>query len=520
MSRASFVALALVWLTAALPDARAMTASAAVPDFPSLPAGDLPVGYRVAYLQDVSRSFGPRTDLDGQPLPGPLGRPVQFHLWYPARPGGGTAMRCADYVRASVAPTGSAPDDSAAAARALESCRERPLRRGADPARLEAWLERPALARRDAPPAEGRFPLVVYAPSINSDPWENWILVENLASRGFVVASAPSVGEDEAAVSIDAAGSHAQQDDLRFVLARALDDPSVDPRRVGMIGFSWGGMNAVQLALRHAGVSAVVNLDGAHVMPDYKPIAESFPWWNPRRLRAALLEIVPRGAGRDTTFTRDSLYADTYRWELPGIGHNDFAADMIARYRVAAADTAAARVAGTWEAMAARIATFLAAYLQADAAALTALRQGRTAAPGSSPPPAGAPWWFRPALPAPPTAAQFDQLVEERGVDEAVRVFRAARAADAGAIVFERDRLLKFGPAWGPERGGDLEKLLRLNLEVYPDSAPSHFWLAQVCLARDDPTAAVGELETALRLDPGYERAQRLLRQLKTPSAR
>ena len=111
-------------------------------------------------------------------------------------------------------------------------------------------------------------------------------------------------------------------------------------------------------------------------------------------------------------------------------------------------------------------------------------------------------------------------LVEERGVDEAVRVFRAARAADAGAIVFERDRLLKFGPAWGPERGGDLEKLLRLNLEVYPDSAPSHFWLAQVCLARDDPTAAVGELETALRLDPGYERAQRLLRQLTTPSAR
>lgn len=321
-----------------------------------------------------------------------------------------------------------APDDSAAAARALESCRERPLGRGADPARLEAWLERPALARRDAPAADGRFPLVVYAPSINSDPWENSVLIEHLASRGFVVASAPSVGEDEAAVSADAAGSHAQQDDLRFVLARALDDPSVDPRRVGVIGFSWGGMNGMQLALRHAGVSAVVSLDGAHAMPEYRPIAASFPWWDPRRLRAACLENVPRGAGRDTSFTRDSLYADTYRWELPGIGHNDFAADMIARYRVA--------------------------------------------------------------------------------------------AADAGAVLFERDRLLKFGPAWGPERGGDLEKLLRLNLEVYPDSAPSHFWLAQVCLARDDAAAAVGELEAALRLDPGYERAQRLLRQLTAADGR
>lgn len=46
----------------------------------------------------------------------------------------------------------------------------------------------------DAPFAEGRFPVVIYAPSGSSVSWENADLCEYLASHGYVVLASPSMG--------------------------------------------------------------------------------------------------------------------------------------------------------------------------------------------------------------------------------------------------------------------------------------------------------------------------------------
>jgi hypothetical protein len=52
----------------------------------------------------------------------------------------------------------------------------------------------PLWAVREAKPAKGHYPILIYAPSDSSVSWENADLCEYLASHGYVVLAGPSVG--------------------------------------------------------------------------------------------------------------------------------------------------------------------------------------------------------------------------------------------------------------------------------------------------------------------------------------
>jgi tetratricopeptide (TPR) repeat protein len=472
-------------------------------------AGAYGVGYRIESAFDASRSFGPRHDETGSARPGLLARPVRVHIWYPTGLADESApmpyagyIRAASGVEAAAAPTDPSGTEAEAAYLAL------PLRRKADPARLAALLESPTRAVRDAAPAAGRFPLILYAPSINADPFENAVLFERLASRGYVVASMPCMGPDEPETGRDEAGAAAQLDDLRFLLSRMAERPGIDTDRVGALGYSWGGTSALLLALQHAGIDAVATLDAAVGFAEYRPVARSFRAWSPQALRAAFLEIVPGEEPREPALAEEARYADWYLWRVPALRHRDFSSDFLLKLRWAAADPAFERIWGLYGAIADGLDLFFDAALKGDRRALDELRAiGDAGASG--------PCSYRPALPPPPTAAEFDRIIREDGVDAAVTRFRAVRASNPQAVLFDRTRLLRYPVEWGPERADDLLKLLEIQVEAYPDSAEAHFWMAQVYAAKDERGRAVRELETALKLDPGFERAARLLEVLR-----
>ena len=470
--------------------------------------GEFAVGYRVLYLDDAARSFGPRSALDGSLAPKPLSRPVQVHLWYPAVAGSGKELRYSDYLMAAEGPLQAGADAAGAREKKLASWKARPIRRGVAEARLDEILARAMLARLDAEPAKGPFPLVVYAPSINSDPNENSVIFEYLASCGYVVVAAPSVGLCEPEVSIDRAGARAQLGDIAFALSRAASEPYVDLEHIGVLGFSWGGLTSMLFATQHLGVDAVACLDGAATMPPYRSIADSFDWFVPRGLRAALLDVVLADDVRDLGFGAQALYADVYSWRIPKMTHGDFCSDGVIRFRLLASDSLAGPIVKSFEAVDRRLKIFFDAYLKGDAGARATLR-----APEA--PLAGSAWTSREALPAPPTPAQFVEIVETQGVDAAARLFHELRSRDPGLVPFDEQRLLRFATEWGPERSKDLLVLLDLNLEVYPNSVDTRFWLAQVYLALDDKTAAVKTLEKALSIDPSHEKAKKLLDQIR-----
>jgi hypothetical protein len=154
-----------------------LAAAAAPPTDPPLfqfleKPGPHAVGLKVVEQFDYSRTFRPTTDELGKPINGERARPLQTLIWYPAQESSGKPMTVEDYGDLLVTE--------------ISFGRPHPW------AVLEQWLEamKPTLkdsmwAVRDAPLLAGRFPVVIYAPSLSAMSWENADLCEYLASHGL-----------------------------------------------------------------------------------------------------------------------------------------------------------------------------------------------------------------------------------------------------------------------------------------------------------------------------------------------
>jgi pimeloyl-ACP methyl ester carboxylesterase len=135
-------------------------------------------------------------------------------------------------------------------------------------AAMRPALEMPLWAIRDGKPAQGRYPVVIYAPSFSSVSWENADLCEYLASHGYVVLASPSIGTATRQMTTDVAGINAQATDISFLAGHARTLSNADTSRIAVVGFSWGGISNVVAAGRDSRIGALIALDGS---PRYWP---------------------------------------------------------------------------------------------------------------------------------------------------------------------------------------------------------------------------------------------------------
>lgn len=150
----SRIAMLAILVLAAAP------AVAAPPVWGGLAPGPHGTGFRVLFESDPARAYFPATDSPE----GSLVRPIQITLWYPARPGTGSAMRFGDYVEVAAGELG--PDRDIVPG-VSDGFRRGPMQPFFDgPPSDEAWarvLGIAVAAGREAVPAPGRFPLVLHA---------------------------------------------------------------------------------------------------------------------------------------------------------------------------------------------------------------------------------------------------------------------------------------------------------------------------------------------------------------------
>jgi dienelactone hydrolase len=213
--------------------------------------GPYAVGFKIVEQYDRSRRF--QTSNNGANETGSAEgfRPLQTLVWYPAEKSAGRAMTFGDYE----------------ALIRTETSFDKPVENGKPQAFVESFMrgteDLRAWAIRDAPMRMGRFPVVIYAPSLDASATENIEICEYLASEGYVVIASPSMGETSRTMTVDIAGANAQASDIRFQIDFAKTLPDADSSEVAVIGYSWGGMGALFAAARDPRIAALVSLDGS-----------------------------------------------------------------------------------------------------------------------------------------------------------------------------------------------------------------------------------------------------------------
>jgi hypothetical protein len=137
--------------------------------------GPYPVGLKVVDQYDRSRAYPASSKNMSKSPVGDDARPLQTLIWYPSLRSTGKPMTVGDYTQlADTEIHFDAPHP--------EQNRWRSL--------LKTSSEIPLWAVRDAKPAKGHYPVLIYAPSGSSVSWENADLCEYLASHGYVILRA------------------------------------------------------------------------------------------------------------------------------------------------------------------------------------------------------------------------------------------------------------------------------------------------------------------------------------------
>jgi hypothetical protein len=110
------------------------------------------------------------------------------------------------------------------------------------------------------------------------------------------------------------------------------------------------------------------------------------------------------------------------------------------------------------------------------------------------------------------------RYIAEAGVDSAVVRYRRLRESwfGTGAFDFRAQRLMEVARTLaGAGRTAEAARILELNAEYYPRSAPNWLQLSQVRAAMNERDAAIAAAEKALESEPSNVQAQRWLRQLR-----
>ncbi len=232
----------------------------------SAPWGPHAIGFKVVHLLDSSRSWSDGHDpLTGVPVTAMPERPLQVLVWYPAS-AAGKPMVYADYL-ALLASEDGAVNDPALIQRVVDG--QIRAWAGADPlSGYQVIAAQPIHATTAATPAAGSFPLVIYAPSDSNASFEDDVLCEYLASRGYVVISTSSRGAHlpymtNEQMPVDMANTRAQAADIGVLIGQAEKLAVVDTDKIAVLGYSWGGMASTFAATADDRIKLLVDLDGS-----------------------------------------------------------------------------------------------------------------------------------------------------------------------------------------------------------------------------------------------------------------
>jgi dienelactone hydrolase len=259
-----------------------------------LVGGKYPVGFKLFVREDSTRTFTLKSGV-------PRSRPIRMFVWHPARVARSKQpMTFRSYVEAE----GRGVTD--AAARLSETMGGAAL----SETQLQTVLDSPARAFADAAAAPGRFPLLLLGGGLNGTAYHHTLLAEYLSSHGYLVAALSPLPEREGGrLPFDKTGLGELVGDMQFALRELAAEPQVDIQRLGLAGWSVGGVALAAVAARDARVDAFVSLDSGLSYDYGLPLLDQYiPARRPRP--TPLLDLRGPAPSRFVV-ARDSRYFDS-----------------------------------------------------------------------------------------------------------------------------------------------------------------------------------------------------------------
>jgi Dienelactone hydrolase family len=215
-------------------------------------------GFRIIKTVDKSRIYKADTDSNDNLH----FRPLDIDIWYPARASETDSPllfrdilslleKRANYYTASNKWTGITSQEAQSFCEGFKC---------SDTTRL---LNFKTQSFMEASPVDTKFPLVIYLCAFNGMSYENFTFFETLAKKGFVVVSISSIGRYPGEMTMKNEDLLEQVDDAKASLNAIKKNSDIDFSKIGIIGYSWGGVSGAILAARIPRVSCLISLDGS-----------------------------------------------------------------------------------------------------------------------------------------------------------------------------------------------------------------------------------------------------------------
>jgi len=221
------------------------------------------VGFRTIQLTDSSRIYKPNTSNTDRLHY----RPLDLDIWYPSTSKNGNRLLFEDLYRLHEERANKYQDDTDYTGMSDEYVLYLAAGFGVEAADGKRLLKVKTESFENIPPANGKFPLIIYMAGYNGMGWESYRLLERLAEKGFVVLSISSVGRYPGDMTNGLQDTMEQVYDGEFGLQelKKIENLNIDFDNIGILGLSWGGMSGAMLLDKYPDIKSFVSLDGTDV---------------------------------------------------------------------------------------------------------------------------------------------------------------------------------------------------------------------------------------------------------------
>jgi len=493
-----------------------------------LEPGPHKIGFKVFHVYDYANTYAPQYDEDLKRSTKVNPRPMQIAVWYPST-SKAEPMPFREYVYLDATKDQFrelSEDDRKILDEAFINQRLFSNLGTANKDYLAKFLDFPTTVIKNGEAKEGAFPLLLFVNREYRGIHTNTVMMEYLASHGYIVATTPSKDHEKSYQDgmSDLRLIHANLSDIKFVKGYMHQFPNVDANKTGVIGYFVGSFAATMLSRDDQNIGAVVNLHsllndsrfGENILEEMSKI-DSIKL-DPKAIRAPLMNFYSLNQGQDdvSDFTDQMRYADFYRIKLndqfdrlafsslfnatwlkstdkhpeEALTRNDLGYGEILRYTH----------------------QFFEAYLNSNSQAKSFIQHTPNQNQMSS---KTLSLIFRQGLKAPPTERQFAKMVENEGTDAAIAIYRQRMNENPDNAFLTRPSSI-YNPAITiSNMDGRLEEsieLLNFGREVFPTCPITVMYLGLAHDENGDKGKAVTYLKESLSMNPS-ERVKRFINQ-------